>query len=294
MRTKATELRIRTLVKRIKPGTVKSVSSSSVEPLNPLAAPVSEGRRFPGSRKVRLGDVDSGGRLRLDALTRYAQDVSDDDTTDAGLAAEPGWVVRSTVVDELVPAALAEQLEFVTFCTGTGRSWAERRLTVTGSAGARYEIATLWICVNPVTGAPSSLTDQFMEIYGPAADGRRVSAKLTNPKPPTEPSATIIERWPLRVVDYDVYGHVNNAAYWALVEEWLPSAPTVPRRTKLEYGRGIDPTASVAVARSADDAEPRFSIWWLSDGETGPPVACASSVSIPPEFYSDRATGLYA
>ena len=51
---------------------------------------------------MRLGDVDPDGRLRLDALTRYTQDVSDDDTTDAGLDVEPGWVVRSTVVDELV------------------------------------------------------------------------------------------------------------------------------------------------------------------------------------------------
>ncbi len=287
VRTRDTELRIRRLVKRIKPGTVKFVSSSTAEPLNPLAPPVVDGRRFSGSRKVRLGDVGIDGRLRLDALTRYAQDVSDDDTTDAGLAVEPNWVVRSTVVDELVPATITEELTFVTFCSGIGRSWAERRLTVTGTAGARYEIATLWICVNSETGAPASLTDQFLELYGPAADGRKVSAKLINPKPPADPSEASMERWPLRAVDYDVYGHVNNAAYWALVEQWLEMAPPVPRRTRLEYGRGIDPTDSVAVARAVADGSRQLSIWWLSDGESGPPAASASMAPIDGPLYAD-------
>ena len=48
---------------------------------SPLAPLPEVGRRFTGERKVRLGDVGRSGRLRLDALTRYTQDVSDDDTT---------------------------------------------------------------------------------------------------------------------------------------------------------------------------------------------------------------------
>ena len=166
-----------------------SVPSPDISPLAApvaLAPPVDDGRQFVGGRRVRLGDVGRDGRLRFDALARYAQDVSDDDTTDAGLDPEPGWVVRSTVIDELTPAELAEELTFTTFCSGIGRSWAERRLSVTGASGARYEIATLWICVNTGTGAPSRLTDQFLKIYGPAAAERRVSARLVNPKPPSE------------------------------------------------------------------------------------------------------------
>src|SRR3546814_5593560 len=38
------------------------------------------GRVFEGARRVRLGDVSPAGRLRLDAATRYLQDLSADDT----------------------------------------------------------------------------------------------------------------------------------------------------------------------------------------------------------------------
>lgn len=249
------------------------------------------GRRFTGRRKVRLGDADRWGRLRLDALTRYAQDVSDDDTTDAGLAAEPGWVVRATTVDVLVTASLAEELTFTTFCSGVGRSWAERRLSVVGAEGARYEIATVWICINSTTGAPSKLTPQFLEIYGSAADNRRVSARLQNDKPPSDKDQVAIDRWPLRAVDFDVYGHVNNAAYWAVLEQWLTDAPDAPRRIRLEYGAGIEPIDSVAVARLIDESGPEagssLTLWWLPDGEGRPPAACAAAASIPSGLYDD-------
>jgi acyl-ACP thioesterase len=257
------------------------------ESARPLAPPAIEGRRFTGSRKVRLGDVDGTGRLRLDALTRYTQDVSDDDTTDAGLPADPGWVVRSTVVDELVPAALAEHLTFVTFCSGIGRTWAERRLSISGDGGARYEVATVWICVNPTTGAPSSLTDQFMELYGPAAAGRKVSARLTNPKPPSDPAGLSTEQWSLRAADYDVYNHVNNAAYWAVVEQRLDSLPPVPRRSRMEYGRGIEPTASVPIAQSGGRESGSLVLWWLGDEDDAPPAASSATVPVDPTLYAD-------
>jgi hypothetical protein len=51
-----------------------------------MVGPPSAGRTFAGRRRVRLGDCSPGGRLRLDAAARYVQDLSDDDTRDAGLA----------------------------------------------------------------------------------------------------------------------------------------------------------------------------------------------------------------
>ena len=56
------------------------------------------GRTFVGSRRVRLGDCSPGGRIRLDAIARYLQDLSDDDTRDAGLA-QMTWGVRRTVIE---------------------------------------------------------------------------------------------------------------------------------------------------------------------------------------------------
>ncbi len=41
------------------------------------------GRTFTGTARVRLGDVTPKGRMRLDAVARYLQDVANDDAVDA-------------------------------------------------------------------------------------------------------------------------------------------------------------------------------------------------------------------
>lgn len=207
------------------------------ETLEPLTPVPGEGRRFVGRRQVRLGDVTADGRLRLDALTRYTQDVSNDDTTDAGLLDDMAWVVRRTTVDTIVPAGFGERLEFVTFCAGLGRRWAERRLHVTGDRGAALEVSTLWVHVDAASGRPRQLPAQFLELYGQAAGGRTVGARHGNP--PMPPDA-LGRPWPVRAVDLDLFGHVNNAAYWAVVEELLADEPlSPPHRAVAEYGAGL-------------------------------------------------------
>lgn len=252
----------------------------------PLLARLPEGRVFEGARKIRLGDVDPGGRLRFDGLTRYTQDVSDDDTTDARLPDAPGWVVRSTVVDELVPGCFGETLTFRTFCSALGNRWAERRLTVHGNQGARYEVATLWVCVDFETGQPASLTEEFLDIYGPAAGGRNVSARQRNPKIESlgeRAGEVVAEAWQLRRADLDTLGHVNNAAYWAAVEEWIEPFGR-PRRARVEYGRGLSPAPHVGVARF--QADEILLLWWLENGENTP-SAVASVCGLPSGLYGD-------
>lgn len=230
--------------------------------LDPLPQPGPDSRTFTGVRRVRLGDVDRQGRLRFDALMRYAQDVSNDDTNDAGLADDMTWVVRRTVVDTDVEATFGEDLTLMTFCSGVGARWADRRLVVRGSAGAKYEISTLWIFVTE-TGAPRRLTDQFMDIYGRGVTDTAVSARLTHPEVPADAD---VHPWPMRVVDYDTLDHANNAAYWAVVEEERPKDREhykVPYRAELEYGGGI--AAEAAVEYRTGDIGGSLFIWWFSD-----------------------------
>ena len=268
--------------------TLRNQLSSLLDGPNPLLPMLPRGRVFEGTRKIRLGDVDPSGRLRFDGLTRYTQDVSDDDTTDAGMPDKPGWVVRSTVVDELVPGSLGESLMFKTFCSSLGKRWAERRLTVTGSAGAHYEVATLWVCIDFEAGRPTMLTDEFLSIYGEAAGDRKTSARLVNPKLGDlgEAAAGVqAELWQLRRVDYDTLGHVNNAAYWAAVEQWLPPYAG-PRRARIEYGKGLSPSPRVGMARLEGDAY--LLLWWLED-QDGAPKATASVIPLPSDFYRESA-----
>ncbi len=246
------------------------------------------GRCFTGARKVRLGDVEPKGRLRLDALIRYCQDVSNDDTTEAGLDDVPPWVVRRTVVDELSPAKLADDLTFTTFCSALGGRWAERRLDIVDQAGnSVYRVATLWVCVDAGSGQPHALTDQFLSLYEEAAAGRKASARLRNPKRGRDLGTDGIDggdgeiagvsshpdvAWQLRKADFDTWGHVNNAAYWAAVEEWLPPFDG-PRRFRMEYGGGLElqqlgPERQTTIARRSERDSGCEAVWWL-DTEGG-------------------------
>jgi acyl-ACP thioesterase len=177
------------------------------------------GRVVTRSRPVRLGDVDQQSRLRLDATARFLQDIATDDATDAELGDAFGWVVRRTLIEVHRAASLDERLDLATFCSGTGRSWAERRTSITGARGASIEAVSLWIRVDPSSGRPTGLGDDFLGVYGAAAAGRRVSSRLRLPSPTEQASS---RPWAIRRVDLDPLRHVNNAAQWAIVEETLP------------------------------------------------------------------------
>ena len=94
------------------------------------------GPSLRGTYQVRLGDVDPRGLMRLDAIARFLQDVAADDAADSGLDPAYGWVVRRTLVAVAARRCSASGWTLTTFCTGTGRSWAERRTSIGGGRGA--------------------------------------------------------------------------------------------------------------------------------------------------------------
>ena len=124
------------------------------------------GRPFCGSRRVRLGDCSPGGRLRLDAAARYLQDLSDDDTRDAGLA-QMTWVVRRTVIDVMSFPTYLESLDMVTWCSGLGSRWAERRVDLGAYVSAWH------ICVMPTNnGRYGSYAHEVGTAKGPGGRWR--------------------------------------------------------------------------------------------------------------------------
>jgi acyl-ACP thioesterase len=216
------------------------------------------GRTFSVERTVRLGDVDRNGRLRLDAVARYLQDVATDDAVDAGLDNAMGWVVRRTMIRVSEPAILNERLRLTTFCTGIGRSWAERRTTVVGVEGAVVDGVSLWVQVDADAGRPTRLGDDFQRIYSEAANGRIVSSKLSLPKAPPESEAEPRD-WNYRSTDVDPFGHVNNAAQWSLLEDVLDRTGADRIGTgELEFLGPSDTSGSVVVTADM--------VWFGDDG----------------------------
>lgn len=237
-------------------------------PADELVPIPARGRTFTASRLARFGDMSPGGRLRLDAVARYMQDVSGDDSADSGLGGDAPWVVRRLAIEIHADAGFREPLDLTTWCSGWGPRWAERRVSITGEAGARIEGAVLWVYVDLETGVPKKLPEEFFEMYDEAAGGRRVRAKLAHD--PTVPDGDRA-RWHLRFVDFDPFDHVNNAVYFAVVEEELARRRDLraPIRAEVEYRAALEEGHHVEIA-SRDDVDGSVSLW-LVDGDSDDP-----------------------
>jgi acyl-ACP thioesterase len=210
-----------------------------------MVARPAKGRTFAGSRRVRLGDCSPGGRLRLDATARYLQDLSDDDTRDAGLA-QSTWVVRRAVIDVLQFPTYLEPLEMLTWCSGVGSRWAERRVDIDSSGSGSIRSATLWVHLDAESQRPTPPGSTFDRIFAPSTAGRTVSSRLTLDAPPDDLDLT---PWPVRFTDFDVMDHVNNAIAFVLVEEVLARRRDLraPLRVEVEYRSPIDRDVSLRV-----------------------------------------------
>jgi acyl-ACP thioesterase len=176
--------------------------------------------------------------MRLDAVARYLQDVAQEDADDAGWPTSVGWFIRRSVVTVRRFPRLGENLEAVTFCSGTASHWAERTTTMTGDAGGSLQAVAVWIAVEARSGRPTRLGESFESVYMPSAAGRRVSAKLHLAPPPLAARESA-RCWPLRTSDLDVWGHVNNAVSWTAIEDELDGLGWLPSRVELEHNDAI-------------------------------------------------------
>jgi len=226
-------------------------------------------REVHRSRRVRLGDVNASGRLRLDALARYLQDIAWDDAEDAGVGAGR-WVLRRVELRLTRLPTFGDEVDLVTSCSGAGSHWAERRTVVHGDR-ADVESAAIWVHVDD-GGRPKPLDPGFASIWGEVP---KVSARLRLPGPP---KAAEVRPWPLRAGDIDVLGHLNNAVALAAVEDELAHRTTGRRlvTADVEYRAAVDPGDTVAVA-GVEDGD-TVSVWLLVDGD----VRVAARVALAP------------
>lgn len=206
--------------------------------MQPLVEQPHDARVHTSSRTIRLSDVDTGGRLRLDSVARFLQDVAIEDVDETGWGAPDHiWVVRWYRVAVIAPFLDDGVVDLATWCSAEASYAAGRRTTLRGDRGGHVEVDSTWIHLDP-TGRPARL--EGFGVYSAATGGRRASTRLTLPDPAPDAPRT---PWQLRLVDADRMGHVNNAVFFAAVEERLPALgvdPRLPHRVLLEFRRPID------------------------------------------------------
>jgi acyl-ACP thioesterase len=206
------------------------------------------GRQFTARRRVRLGDATPNGRLRLDAVARYLQDVSNDDTRDSDWSDPHWWVVRRTVIDVHQFPKYLEEIDLTTWCGGLGSHWAERRTRISALDGTPLvDAAALWVHVDEETLQPSRVPADVVETLGESSGHRQVNARLLlRDKLFATHGDSAQAEWPLRFSDFDAVGHMNNAAYWEIVEEHLAEHRDVraPLRAIVEHVVQVEPGQS--------------------------------------------------
>jgi acyl-ACP thioesterase len=225
-----------------------------------------EVRAYSHDRSPGFADCAPTGRVRLDAIACWLQDVAYADVEDAGVAQAAVWVVRRTRIRVNRFPRFGERFQLTTFCSGIGRMWAERRTDVVavGETSAIVQAVSLWVHLDTERWVPTPLSASEIAIYGGAPE-RKVSHRLRHPAPESIDGGTA---WTFRATECDLAAHVNNAAYWTPLEEELLAGPEPERLdVELEYRTPAQP-GDKRVLRSGDrrwivgtDGELHASFW---------------------------------
>ena len=101
--------------------------SFELQPLVPYPGDV---RAFAHERRAGVAEVAPSGRVRLDTIARWVQDVAWADVEDAGLRELTIWLVRRTRMRVRRFPVLDARYALTTYVTGVGRMWAERRTDI--------------------------------------------------------------------------------------------------------------------------------------------------------------------
>lgn len=238
-----------------------------------LSARAGRGRIFTTSKKSRIQDTTIDGKIRLDAVARIVSEISEEDLVDLDCPNTRWWMARKITIEVLEEGVGQQQFTCQTWAGGMAHVAAERRVALASGDGAAYETSTTWISIAPETGKPALLPKWFADEYTEACDGRKASIRTTHP-PVAEGADEIV--WPLRQVDFDQHGHVNNGAYWPVVEEVIARYDfdrSRKYRVEIEFRSGV-PIAP-AVALRVQQQSSGLTIWWVVDDD----VAASATIS---------------
>lgn len=248
---------------------------------------------FAAEYRLRAGDVDQDLRLRFDSVARYLQDVANDNLAASSFGtSDPFWLVRRTVIDVVERISWPGTISLERWCSSLSTRWANMRVRMKAAPeadrlnpnprpGGLIETESFWINVNE-SGMPARISDGGLEYLSSMTSEHRLRWKQMNSSIPPDPhtSGAAVDRpHILRATDFDPLRHMNNSAYWAVIEDELLEHPDLtngPHRAVIEYLRPVAPNSRMTVRRSR--VGDRLSVWMIVDDRVSTTVTVTKTL----------------
>ncbi len=183
--------------------------------------------------KVRYSETGEDGLLSLSSAVHYMQDCSTFQSEELGVGVEPmkkigrAWFLSAWQIEIRRRPKLMEEIAIGTWASGFKAMYGYRNFVIRDQAGEDLvRAASTWVYMNVETGRPERVNAQTVAVYGeePPLSMEQVGRKIRIPEEMTE-----FEAFPVRKVHIDTNGHVNNANYIEMAEEWLPAVSHIKK-----------------------------------------------------------------
>lgn len=147
---------------------------------------------FTHTFEVSGSSIDGYGHVSNIEYLRWMQDVATAHTASEGWTLDRYrqsraiWVVRRHSIDYLMPAYAGDRLDLHTWIEWVRDCQSVRRylLTREGEARALARAETLWVCVDPESGRPKRVPEDFIQAFelvvGGEAEALRIVGKASD------------------------------------------------------------------------------------------------------------------
>ncbi|WLP90782.1 acyl-ACP thioesterase domain-containing protein [Gordonia sp. NB41Y] len=243
--------------------------TSGLPDISPTAHP------FDVTYRVRIDDCDPTMTVTLAGVARYLQDIAMDmiDQSPFG-ATNPFWILRRNIIDVIEPITWPGDVDITRWCSASSTRWVDMRQRITGTPAQtpfnpdvrpNGHIETESFCINVTRdGRPARITDDMLEDLNSGVTETRLRWHSMNPTDVPDDAATAL--FPLRAADFDMFEHMNNAAYWHAVESQLTDHRDLlprPHRAVIEYLKPVPIIDHVTIRSATTDHG--VSLWIFSD-----------------------------
>jgi acyl-CoA thioester hydrolase len=141
--------------------------------------------------EVSASSIDGYGHVNNIEYLRWMQEVATAHTTSEGWTLDRYrqsraiWVVRRHTIDYLSPAYAGERLDLHTWIEWVKDCQSVRRylLTRAGEHRALVRAETLWVCVDPESGRPKRVPEDFIQAFDLVSGGDAEALRIVGKTP---------------------------------------------------------------------------------------------------------------